>query len=195
MSVWMTESTRPPKTATQKPLTANPLMIPARSQSRNPLMTKVKIPNVRRLIGSVRSVRIGLIVIFISPQKSARTSAVPKPLTEMPGTICGSARNARALTNHFNKIIGVSVTYYVSSITYYVFSYTIQDTSLPCEILPCRNPPERIISLGEPETKQRILFSAYSIHLKKTFSIVLSSTKLGTGSWQLVVPGFPPSRE
>src|SRR3989344_3312672 len=100
--------------------------MPPRSQSRKPFMMKVKMPSVRMFIGSVRMMRIGFTVMPISPQRSARTSAVTNEATEIPGTIYGRARNANALITHLRSSIGISVK---------CFQYTIKNLPLPGDSL------------------------------------------------------------
>jgi hypothetical protein len=85
-------------------------------QRRKPLIIKVKSPSVRRLNGSVRRRRIGLIVIPTIPQSRARMRAVPNPLTEIPGMTYESDKKASALTIKRRSIIEFGLLTYTWSI-------------------------------------------------------------------------------
>jgi len=72
----MREIINAPSMATQKLETLNPSTKVAINQKRKPFMTKVKSPRVIKLIGKVRSKRMGLMVKLIIPKRKATISAV-----------------------------------------------------------------------------------------------------------------------
>jgi hypothetical protein len=56
------------------------------AQNSRPFKTTENNPSVRRLIGSVTSLRIGLISVFIKPRHAPAIMEVKNPDTVIPGT-------------------------------------------------------------------------------------------------------------
>lgn len=109
--VMRTERRRPPRSPASGPSTSKPLTTPPRSQRRKPLITKVKRPSVRKLMGRVRRSKTGRSVNARSPQRSATMSAVFQFAIAIPGTKCATIQNAPAVSPHLSKsIIEVQLT-------------------------------------------------------------------------------------
>jgi len=85
MRKWMMDNTMLKRTATQKPLTWKPLTTDEATRMINPLITKVKSPKVRILIGRVIRIRNGLRSILMIPRNNATHNADKKLLTVTPG--------------------------------------------------------------------------------------------------------------
>ncbi|OQB73426.1 MAG: hypothetical protein BWX92_03365 [Deltaproteobacteria bacterium ADurb.Bin135] len=73
------------RTAIQKPLTWKPFTTDDTRRIISPLITKVKSPNVRILIGSVMRMRNGLRSILTIPSNNATHKADMKLRTVTPG--------------------------------------------------------------------------------------------------------------
>jgi hypothetical protein len=73
------------RTATQKPLTWKPLTTDEAKRMISPLITKVKSPKVRILIGRVIRIRKGFRSILTIPRNNATHNAEKKLLTVTPG--------------------------------------------------------------------------------------------------------------
>jgi hypothetical protein len=85
MRKWMTDKTILNSTATQKPLTWKPFTTDEASRMISPLMTNVKRPRVRILMGRVMRIRNGFRSMFTIPRKRATHKAEKKLLTVTPG--------------------------------------------------------------------------------------------------------------
>lgn len=72
--------------ARQKPATSNPGTIQATSITSKALITNVKSPRVKMLIGKVKIIKIGLIIAFTIPKTSATNNAAIKVETVTPGS-------------------------------------------------------------------------------------------------------------
>lgn len=95
-------------TADQKPDTENPGTNQAVSININPLITNVKSPRLRRLIGSVNKMTTGLITAFTIPNTPAAINTAKGPVTLSPGTSADVTNKASELTAHRYKRRGVS---------------------------------------------------------------------------------------
>lgn len=69
-----------PKPETSKPGTNLPT-----NNTIKALITKVKRPSVKILIGKVKIIKIGLITAFTNPKTTAANKAAPKPVNFTPG--------------------------------------------------------------------------------------------------------------
>lgn len=83
----VTEITRAAKTPDQKSSILIPGTINVARYNMAALITKVKSPKVKILIGRVSKIKIGFITILSSPTTMAAKSAVVKPSILNPGTI------------------------------------------------------------------------------------------------------------
>lgn len=83
----MTERTIAKITALKKLSTLKPLTICDASITSTALITNVKSPKVRALIGSVSTKRTGFINAFRIPNTKAATRAAEKLLTSTPGSM------------------------------------------------------------------------------------------------------------
>lgn len=72
--------------AAKKPLTSKPFITDEANKISKALITKVNKPRVRILIGRVKIIKIGLIIILIMPKNTASHSAAQSPLTLTPGS-------------------------------------------------------------------------------------------------------------
>ena len=81
----MIASTMPKRSAHQKLSTVNPGTITPASITSRPLITKIKSPIVKIVMGRVKNMSIGRKIKFIAPSTTARTKAETRPLTCTPG--------------------------------------------------------------------------------------------------------------
>ncbi len=72
--------------ATKNPSTANPLITDEANKIKEALITNVNKPNVKRLIGKVKTISIGFKVTFIKPKNKDSHKAAQIPLMATPGT-------------------------------------------------------------------------------------------------------------
>ena len=106
---WTTDKTMLKSIAHQNPFTSKPWTTLEARSTNTALMTKVKSPNVRMLIGSVIRIRKGLTRVLIMPRKRATKSAEKRPLTVMPGIRYAAMPIERVIINHLSSnIIGYS---------------------------------------------------------------------------------------
>jgi hypothetical protein len=102
---WITDRTILKSIAVQNPFTSKPwTTLDARSTSMA-LMTKVKSPSVRMVIGRVIRIRKGLINVLTIPRKRATRSAEKKPLTVIPGIRYAAIPTERVINNHLRSNI------------------------------------------------------------------------------------------
>ena len=88
-----------------KPSTLNPGTILSTNKIKAALITKVKRPRVRMLIGKVRMMRIGLMMALMMPSTKATKRAVVKLSTLKPGTSCEVKRIVRAERSQFTRML------------------------------------------------------------------------------------------
>lgn len=104
---WTIDRTILKSIAHQNPFTSKPWTTLEARSTNTALMTKVKSPSVRMLIGSVIRIRKGLTRVLIIPRKRATRSAVKKPLTVIPGIRYAAIPTERVIINHLSSnIIG-----------------------------------------------------------------------------------------
>lgn len=89
------------KIAHQKLSTLNPGTSKLTNKTNKPLITKVKRPRVKILIGNEIKIRIGLMTAFTNPKTTATTMATKKLDTLTPGKIYAEIRTAKALKSKF----------------------------------------------------------------------------------------------
>jgi hypothetical protein len=85
MRKWIIDNTMLKRTAIQKPLTSKPLTSDEAKRIISPLITNVKRPSVRILMGRVMRMRKGLRRRFTIPRNKATHKAEKKLLTVTPG--------------------------------------------------------------------------------------------------------------
>lgn len=86
--------------AIQKLETLNPGKIKETSQTIKALITKVNNPRVKMFIGSVKSIKIGLIIAFTTPKTRAAIKADQNPFTLTPGINQELTNKAKVLKSH-----------------------------------------------------------------------------------------------
>ncbi len=103
-----------PIKAGANPVIVNPGTILATPNKSRALMTKVKSPRVRMLIGKVRSTMIGLITALMMPRTRATMRAVVKELTEKPGKYLAITKIVKADRIQLAKIsISMSISLFI----------------------------------------------------------------------------------
>jgi len=91
--------------AHQKPSTVKPgTRVPAK-RIKHALITSVKRPNVKRVIGNVRRIRNGLRKTLRIPKTNATTKAVTKLATWIPGRRYAAIIITNALANQLRRIL------------------------------------------------------------------------------------------
>lgn len=104
MNKLIIDNTIEPKRAAQKSATIKPDTKLDTSQNKNPLTINVNKPKVSKLIGRVKSSKIGLINILTKPITKAAQIADMKPSKLMPGTIQATKSKERANSSHLTSI-------------------------------------------------------------------------------------------
>src|SRR5690348_11833682 len=92
-----------PRMAEPSPLSVNPGMSHATTESEMPLTTRMKRPRVSTVNGNVRMRITGLMTAFTMPSSSAATSRLPQPSIWTPGTILAAAQRPRAVIRSRKK--------------------------------------------------------------------------------------------
>ncbi len=85
MPILNRDKTIDPKKALQKPSTSSPGVIQPASISSKAFKTRLKIPIVKKFIGSVTSFNTGFIKVFIKAIITQANIALRKLLTSIPG--------------------------------------------------------------------------------------------------------------
>ncbi len=88
-----------PRSAGRNPSTRKPSTNFATSKNNDALMTKIKIPRVSMVIGSVSKIRNGRTSAFKIPKMNAATTAVMNPSTCIPGIIYATSSSVPAVKN------------------------------------------------------------------------------------------------
>lgn len=94
-----------PSAAGMKPVTAKPGRSQAAVINKRTLITRMNRPRVIRVIGSVRSMRIGLTKLLRTPSTTAANTAVCQVSIVSPGTISLAMRSANALVATYTIIL------------------------------------------------------------------------------------------
>jgi|GEM_PF-3922462 len=93
-----------PQKAAQKLVIINPPTTPLTIMSMTPLITNVNSPNVKILIGSVRTKKTGLMKAFNTPNNAEAKRAEAKLSTWIPVTRRDAIRSDTALKSHASRI-------------------------------------------------------------------------------------------
>jgi hypothetical protein len=100
---WIIDRTMLKSIAVQNPFTPKPwITFDARSTS-TALITKVKSPSVKMVIGSVIRIRKGLTRVLTIPRKRATRRAEKKPLNVIPGIRYAVIPTERVINNHLRS--------------------------------------------------------------------------------------------
>lgn len=107
----MNESIIEPKMADSHELISKPGIRPAQIFKIAPLMTKVKSPKVRMLMGKVRKMRKGHKSAFANPISRVANKAVIKPLILKPGVSFDVSKTAKPETSQckIKCVVGCSI--------------------------------------------------------------------------------------
>ena len=97
------------KIAVQKFATEKPSTILLVSKTSPALITTVKRPRVKIVIGKVKISKIGFMIVFKNPKTTATTSATKKLLSTIPGSKYAVIIIARARRNQW-RIIRIIIT-------------------------------------------------------------------------------------
>jgi hypothetical protein len=92
-------TTMAPPSAGQKPVTTKPESKADVNPSINALIMKVNKPSVRRFMGSVKMIRIGLMNVFNSPNNADAIIKSPSLLKKIPSNIRLATPSAMAFIN------------------------------------------------------------------------------------------------
>jgi hypothetical protein len=78
-------TTNDPNKAEPNDRTLKPRIMEPANQNSNALITNIKSPNVKRVMGKVRMIKIGFIKAFNKPRNAAPIIAAPRLFTLIPG--------------------------------------------------------------------------------------------------------------
>lgn len=107
--VLKTESKKAPNIAEPKELIENPGDIAATISSTNPFTTKINNPSVRIVIGIEIKIKIGLIIVLITPRISAAITIDNVPVNLKPGTSKLTTKKAAELINKPHRNLGFTI--------------------------------------------------------------------------------------
>ena len=101
----MTVTTNDPNKAEPKDRTLKPRIKEPANQNSRALITNMKSPRVKRVMGKVRIIKIGFIKAFNSPKTAAPIMADPKLSTLIPGIKYAARSIAMVITIHATRMV------------------------------------------------------------------------------------------
>jgi hypothetical protein len=98
-------TTNDPNNAEPNDRTLKPRIIDPANQNSKALITNMKSPKVKRVIGKVRTIKIGLIKAFSNPRMAAPMMAAPRLSTLIPGIKYEAKSIATVIIIHARRIL------------------------------------------------------------------------------------------
>lgn len=96
-----------PNKAEPKDRTLKPRIMEPANQNSKALITNMKSPNVKRVMGKVRKIKIGFIKAFNKPRRTAPIMAAPRLSTLIPGIKNAAKSMAMVIIIHEKRMLMV----------------------------------------------------------------------------------------